>query len=567
MAQKNQDVAVAKKAKFKVWSVAIYIRLSREDGRHLDESESITNQRAIIEEHIAKFDDGDIYNIVKEYVDDGVSGTTDDDRAGFQEMLQDIRQGLVNCVIVKDLARSFRNYSDQGYYLDDWFPRNNVRFISLYHQPIDTYKEQYHLRNIMIPIQGVLNENHCAETSAKIREVFDMKRRKGEFIGAFSAYGYVKDPRNKNALIIDSEAAEVVKEIYQKFLEGMSLLRIARDLNEHGVLCPGMYKRKVLGLDYRNPKLEMTKRPLWSITTVRYILKNRIYCGDMVQGKQRIKSYKIHVQETVPEEDWYVVENVHEAIIDRETFMKVQMLMKKNTRTAPNEKRVYLFSGFLQCGDCGKTMIRSAVKNHVYYYCKTYKTQSKTACSKHNIRDEQLTEAVLQAIRQQVYLALDYEKAIDAMDKTPIMKRQIKKLTSLIAQKKQEIEKLTRYKREVYQDWKNGDLSFEDYKDMRSEYEQELDALNGLIERLEIEIESVEDSFREESPFLTAFKKYQNVTVITRELLIALVDHIEVYEGGNIKIVFNYADELQKLETYLQWDAELNWREEGDMDE
>ena len=139
-----------------------------------------------------KFDDGDIYNIVKEYVDDGVSGTTDDDRAGFQEMLHDIRQGLVNCVIVKDLARSFRNYSDQGYYLDDWFPRNNVRFISLYHQPIDTYKEQYNLRNIMIPIQGVLNENHCAETSAKIREVFDMKRRKGEFIGAFCTYGYVK---------------------------------------------------------------------------------------------------------------------------------------------------------------------------------------------------------------------------------------------------------------------------------------------------------------------------------------------------------------------------------------
>ena len=178
----------------RTWLIGVYIRLSKEDARHLDESESVTNQRSIIEDYIASMDDGDEYRIVDEYVDDGISGTTDDEREDFQRMLKDIRRGRVNCVIVKDLARSFRNYSDQGYYLDDWFPRYNVRFISLYHQPLDSYKEPKLMRSIAVPIQGVLNENHCAETSEKIREVFDIKRRNGEHIGSFAAYGWRKDP-------------------------------------------------------------------------------------------------------------------------------------------------------------------------------------------------------------------------------------------------------------------------------------------------------------------------------------------------------------------------------------
>ncbi len=555
MTRTNQESGMTKRAKYKIWRVAIYIRLSREDARHLDESESITNQRAIIKEHIASFDDGDIYDIVKEYVDDGVSGTTDDDRAGFQEMLEDIRQGLINCVIVKDLARSFRNYSDQGYYLDDWFPRHDVRFISLYHQAMDTYKEKYNLRNIMIPIQGVLNENHCAETSAKIREVFDMKRRKGEYIGAFGVYGYVKDPNNKNMLIIDSEAAETVKEIFQNYLSGMSLVGIAKTLNEHGILCPSMYKKKILGLKYRNPVVDITTQSLWSITTVRQILKNQTYCGDMVQGRQRVKSYKIHVQEQVPEEEWYIVENTHEAIIDRETFQKVQMLLQKRSRTMPEKRKVYLFSGFLRCGDCGKTMYRMELKGYVYYYCKTYRMQSKTACTKHTIREDQIAAAVLHAIQHQVYISVNYEKAIEAIDQAPFRKNQVQKIEKLIRQKEQEIEKLAKYKREIYQDWKEGALDLDDYKEMRDAYEEEIDELKTLVEKLHNEIQEIENGLREENVFLTTYRKYQNITTVTRELLIELVDHIEIYEEKNVKVIFNYSDSMKQLERYIQ-DAE-----------
>ena len=552
MARKSRAVVETVKAKFRVWRIAIYIRLSKEDARCLDESESVTNQRAIIEDHIAGFNDGDEYIIVDEYVDDGISGTTDDERDNFQRMLADIKRGRVNCVIVKDLARSFRNYSDQGYYLDDWFPRYNVRFISLFHQPLDSYKEPQNMRSIAVPIQGVLNENHCAETSDKVREVFDMKRRNGEHIGSFAAYGYLKDPNDKNALVVDEEAAGVVRDIFQMFLDGMSKNAIVHHLNDHGVLCPALYKQERLGLKYQNPQMNMAKRPLWCAMTVGKILKNRLYCGDMVQGRYRMKSYKIHVQEVVPQDEWYIVENTHEAIIDRETFDKVQRLLMRDTRTGPQQKKLYLFSGFLKCADCGKAMTRSKVGNAVYYYCRTYKDQSKSACTKHTIKHIQLEAAVLYAIQQQVYLAVDFSKTIEQINKAPLVKSQSKKLHDAIEQKERELAKIVRYKQAIYQDWKDGEITHSDYRHMKEDYEQQAEALNQVLERLMDEQRELENGIDTENPFLATFRQYQNIEKLTRDVLIELVDHIKVYEGGSISIVFRFADELRRIREFIE---------------
>ncbi|WP_306488345.1 recombinase family protein [Agathobaculum sp.] len=552
MARKSRAVVETIRSKFKVWRIAIYIRLSKEDARCLDESESVTNQRAIIEEHIANFQDGDEYIIVDEYVDDGISGTTDDEREDFQRMLSDIKRGRINCVIVKDLARSFRNYSDQGYYLDDWFPRYNVRFISLFHQPLDSYKEPQNMRSIAVPIQGVLNENHCAETSDKVREVFDMKRRNGEHIGSFAAYGYLKDPDDKNALIVDEEAAAVVRDIFNMFLDGMSKNAIVHHLNEHGVLCPSAYKRERLGLKYQNPSLDPSKRPLWCAMSVTTILKNRMYCGDMVQGRYRMKSYKVHVQELVPQDEWYIVENTHEAIIDRDTFDKAQRLLLRDTRTGPQQKKLYLFSGFLKCADCGKAMTRSKVGNIVYYYCRTYKDQSKNACTKHTIKHNRLEAAVLYAIQQQVYLAVDYSKTIEQINKAPLVKSQSKKLLDAIEQKERELSKITRYKQAIYQDWKDGEITHSDYRHMKEDYEEQADALNKVIERLREEQAELENGIDTENPFLATFRQYQNIDKLTRDVLIELVDHIKVYEGGSISIVFRFADELRRVKEFIK---------------
>ena len=552
MARKSRTITEAIKQKFRVWRIAIYIRLSKEDARGFDESESVSNQRAIIEEHIASFNDGDEYIIVDEYVDDGISGTTDDEREDFQRMLSDIKKGRINCVIVKDLARSFRNYSDQGYYLDDWFPRFNVRFISLFHQPLDSYKEPQNMRSIAVPIQGVLNENHCAETSDKVREVFDMKRRNGEHIGSFAAYGYIKDPNDKNALVIDEEAAEVVRDIFTKFLDGMSKNAIVHYLNEHGVLSPAAYKRERLGLKYQNPSIDPAKRPLWGAVTITSILKNRMYCGDMVQGRYRVKSYKIHVQEVVPEDEWYIVENTHEAIIERDTFDKVQRLLLRDTRTAPQKKQIYLFSGFLRCADCGKAMTRSKVGGTVYYYCRTYKDQSKSACTKHTIKHNRLEVAVLYAIQQQVYLAVDYTKTIERINRAPLVKSQSKKLADAIEQKERELAKIARYKQAIYQDWKDGEITHSDYRHMKEDYEEQAEALNEVIDKLRAEQAELENGIDTENPFLKAFRQYGNIEKLTRDVLIELVDHIKVYEGGNISIVFRFADELRRIQEFIE---------------
>lgn len=543
-------------SKNKVWYVAFYIRLSREDKRGKDESESITNQRLILTDFLEQQDDDDEYVFIDEYVDDGVSGTTDEERENFQRLLADIQKGKINCVIVKNLARSFRNNGDQSYYLGDWFPRNNVRFISLYQQPIDTYKDPQNAQNIAVPVQGVLNEEHARGTSESVRRTFDKKREKGLHIGSFAAYGYQKDPEDKNVLIIDEEAAENVKSIFAWFLEGMSKNAIVRKLNDSGILCPAAYK-KSKGMKYKNPNVAGGK-PLWCAMSVSNLLKNRIYVGDMVQGRYRIKSYKIHVQETVPEDEWFIVENTHEPIISREDFAKVQELLKKDTRTAPKQKNLYLFSGFLRCADCGKAMTRSKVKGNVYYYCRTYKDQSKTACTKHTIKHNHLEQAVLYTIKQQVYIAASLSEMVSRINTAPLQKSQSIRLNELIVSKEKELSKISCYKQSIYQDWKDGEITHKDYRQMKEDYERQIEAINKVIGNLQEEKAELDNGVDVENPFLVAFRKYENINKLTRDILIELVDTIKVYENGNISIRFKFANEYRRVAEYIEVNTHEN---------
>lgn len=546
----NRQNIVKAALKNKVWLVAFYIRLSREDKRGKDESESITNQRLILTDFLEQQDDGDEYVYVDEYVDDGVSGTTDEERENFQRLLTDIQKGKINCVIVKNLARSFRNNGDQSYYLGDWFPRNNVRFISLYQQSIDTYKDPQNAQNIAVPVQGVLNEEHARGTSESVRRTFDKKREKGLHIGSFAAYGYMKDPEDKNALVIDEEAAEHVKDIFAWFLEGMSKNAIVRKLNDSGILCPAAYK-KSKGMKYKNPNA-VGGNPLWCAMSVSNILKNRIYVGDMVQGRYRIKSYKIHVQETVPEDEWFIVENTHSPIISREDFAKVQELLKKDTRTAPEQNNLYLFSGFLRCADCGKAMTRSKVRGNVYYYCRTYKDQSKAACTKHTIRHNRLEQGVLYAIRQQVYIAVAFSEMVSRINTAPLQKSQSIRLNELIAAKEKELSKIMCYKQSIYQDWKDGEITHKDYCHMQEDYERQIEAINEVISNLHEEKAELENGIDTENPFLAAFRKYENIDKLTREVLIELVEQIKVYENGNISVSLKFANEYRRVAEYIE---------------
>lgn len=539
------EIQVAAPA-FKVlrWNAGEYIRLSREDlNRGRDDSNSVANQKKLLSEFREKHSEE--FENVQTYVDDGYTGT-DTEREGFQKLLADVMSKKVNCVIVKDLSRLSRNYTDAGSLIENLFVKMNVRFISLV-EGVDSYQNPDSVSSILVPITNVINDNFCYQTSKKIRQVFDCKRRNGEFIGAFAPYGYEKDPQNGHNLIIDEKAAEVVRDIFSMFLDGMSKNAIVHTLNERGVPCPSVYKRKQLSLKYQNPRVDPALQSLWCAVTITSTLKNRVYCGDMVQGRSRIKSYKIHIQERVPEEDWFIVENTHEAIIDRKTFEKVQRLLFRDTRTAPQKKKPYLFSGFLRCADCGKSMSRSALKGTVYYYCRTYKDQSKSACTKHTLKHSCLEAAVLYAIQQQVYLAVDYSKTIEQINRMPIIKNQSRKLTDALEQKEREFAKIARYKQAVYQDWKDGEINRAEYSHMKEDYDRQGAILTDVIERLRKERAELEKEEDTENTFLAMFRQYQNIDKVTRDVLIELVDHIRVYEGGNISIVFRFADELCKV--------------------
>ena len=529
-----------------VWKVAMYIRISNSDGNN--ESESVANQREIIKKHIDNFDDGD-YIIVDEYIDDGISGTTDEKRTAFQRMLKDIQAGLINCVIVKDLARSFRNYSDQGYYLDEWFPRHNVRFISLYHQPLDTLKDNYNIRNIMIPIQGIINENYSAELSVKVRMAKEAQRKRGEYTGNWGVYGYIVDPENRYRLAIDPEAAEIVKKIFTMFLNGKKRSDITRYLNETKVLCPSEYRKNILQNNYYSHFAEISSMPFWSSTTVTNILKNHIYCGDMVQGRQLSKSYKLSKVENIPEDDWVIVKNTHDAIIDRETFKQAQVLLEKTY--SPKKKMKYhnLYSGIIFCGDCGKAMFRSNARRKTcqYYCCNTHRTQSKDVCTKHYITEEQLNEVVLKAIQQYVYLVCEYERVIAVIDNSLVEKKTYKAEKKSTFSKSEEKQRYTLLKRKAYMDWKESKITRDEYHELKKEYEAIIEGFNDEI----IEVEDAQKNGRLENDnmlnVIKMFKKYRNITMLTREILLELVQRIDVYEG-KINIHFKAKNDLLYLD-------------------
>lgn len=552
----NRQNIVKTLPKNRVWFVAFYIRLSREDKRGKNESESITNQRLILSDFLEQQEDGDEYVFVDEYVDDGVSGTTDEERENFQRLLSDIQKGKINCVIVKNLARSFRNNGDQSYYLGDWFPRSNVRFISLYQQPIDTYKDSQNAQNIAVPVQGILNEEHARGTSESVRRTFDKKREKGLHIGSFAAYGYQKDPKDKNTLIIDEEAAENVKSIFAWFLQGMSKNAIVRKLNDRGILCPAAYK-KSKGMKYKNPNAQ-GGNPLWCTVSINNILKNRMYVGDMVQGRYRIKSYKIHVQEAVPEDEWFVVESTHEPIISREDFNKVKELLRKDTRTASQQKVLYLFSGFLRCADCGKAMTRSKVGENIYYYCRTYKDQSKTACTKHTMRHNHLEQGVFHVIEKMIFLAAEFAQIVSRINTAPLKKSQSMRLNDLISVKEKEAFKIMSYKQNIYQDWKDGEISYKDYRHMQGDYERQIESIDEVIKSLNEEKAEYENRIDTENPVLASFRKYENFDKLTRQVLIELVDCIKVYENGSISVSLKFANEYRRVTEHIKLNTHSN---------
>lgn len=539
--------------KEKIWQAALYVRLSREDGDK-EESDSVVNQKGLLQQFVNLESDILVHDI---YMDDGWSGTNFE-RPDFVRMMNDIKERNVNCVIVKDLSRFGRNYIDVGQYIEKIFPLMDIRFISITDN-LDSYKNPQAMNNIMVPFKNLINDEYCRDISNKVRSSLDMKRKQGKHIGSFACYGYKKDPDDHNHLVIDEEAAEVVRDIFRWYISGMSILSIAQKLNEMGVPNPSTYK-KMKGLRYKN-RFEKISDGKWTDSAVRRILGNPMYIGNLVQGVQKIKSYKVQVAQRQAKEDWIIVENTHEPIISKEDFELVQELLKRNTRKAPAQKEVYLFSGFVRCGDCGRSMSRKhhhhEYGDYTYFVCTTYTKLDKTACSKHTTRADKLESIVLASVQAQIALAVDMEEAIKTINTSGDANREARRLRKMLEQAKKDVEKSEMMMIDLYPDWKAGVISKEEYIKLKERFEGEKCNALQKVQELQEKINDAENGQDNTNPFLDNFIKYKNIDKLTREVIVALIDMIYIYENNKIKIVFKYQYPFKAAMEYIENNKEL----------
>ena len=534
---------------FNLWKAAVYVRLSKDDGKK-NESNSIVTQKEIIKEYLKLHSDIEIHDF---YVDDGWSGTNFD-RPGFLRMKEDILAGRVNCVIVKDLSRFGRNAADSGNYIGDFFVRHRIRFISI-NNGIDTASGDMNAATqcITMGVTNVLNESVAATTSVNVKGSLNVRRTQGCFIGSFAAYGYRKDPEDHHKLIVDEEAAEIVKLIFEKYISGMSILGITRELNEIGVPNPSMYK-KLKGFDYKHPAGKMNDG-LWPESSVRRILKNEMYLGDMIQGKNRQLSYKIKKCVAAPKDEWYVVKGTHEAIIDRETFEKVQMLFNRNTRTSPQKKEVELFAGVVKCADCHRGMSKKSNKHpygeYHYYRCTTARKMSKGACTNHTIRIDKIEDAVLVFFQKMVVIATEYDKIIKAINLSAKKKNKSdfykKSMEKLIGDRRF----LNGMLLELYPDWKRGDITKEEYVNLKNEFQTRVQKIDKKIKELKEKIEEQENGM-ENNLFIESFRKLGNIEKLTRPLVTELIDEILVHEGNRITVRLKCNDAFEQAAEYIE---------------
>lgn len=524
------------------WRIGLYIRLSREDEKE-NESESVINQEKILRDFVSAHFETGTYEIIDVFADDGLTGT-DTDRPQFKRLEDCIVRKEVNCVIIKSLARGFRNLADQQKFLDEFIPLNGARFICTGSPFIDTYTAPQSATGLEVPIRGMFNEQFAASTSEEVRKVFKMKREHGEFIGSFAPYGYRKDPDNKNNLLIDEDAAEVVRSIYHWFVdEGYSKLGIAKRLNRMGEPNPEAYKKKK-GLRYCNPNSGQNDG-LWSGATIAGILRNEVYTGAMVQGRNRVISYKVHKQINVPENEWFVVPDRHEAVIDREMFEKAQALHERDTRAAPGKQKVCLMSGFVRCADCGKSMRRKTSRNISYYACRSY--TDKRVCSRHSIREDRLINAVLSALQMQISLVDQLADLIEQIRNAPADHRENRRPLQALKQAENQLAQYRDAADGLYLDWKCGEISEEDYRRLKCKMTGQIQQMEANAAYLRKEVQANRDGIGAEDPYLTAFMEHKNIQSLNRGILVEMIKTIWVHKNGEITVDFNFADAYQHI--------------------
>lgn len=508
------------------YHVALYIRLSKEDENE-GPSQSVQNQESLLREFVEQHR----LSVFDTYVDDGWSGTNFD-RPDFQRMIADIEAKRVNMVITKDLSRLGRDYIMTGHYMERYFPEHRVRYISLL-DGIDTGVDS--TANDITPFRAIMNDMYAKDISKKIKSVKRDKQRKGQFIGGKPVYGYKMHPTEKNRIVIDEEAAPVVRRIFALALSGMSCRQIAVELNSNGIPSPAAYA-----------KLPVAKSGpysgLWSSERISAMLQNETYIGNMVQGRMVKISYKSKKCLRQAPENWVVVEGTHEPIIDPEAFQKVQMLVnsRKHTRSRTYD---FLLKGLIFCHECGYPLAvlnrkNAAGEDVLYFVCRTYQRFTKAGvCICHSIKEETVNEAVLAKVREVCQAYLDPERlrsiaqemvegALKSDGAASELQNLQAKLDSLIAN-------LDR----IYMDRLNGLLSEDDFQRIYQKVKSDRTILEDSIKNLSEQTKRPVDAAGKAK---TLVKQFLDSAFTDRGLLVSLIERVELTEEKELIIKFRF---------------------------
>ena len=504
---------------------ALYCRLSRDDGAEV-ESNSIGNQKRMLEKKAKEYG----LKNTRCYIDDGYTGTNFN-RPGFQQMLDDIEAGYVITVMVKDLSRLGRYAPTVGMYMDSYFPEHDVRFIAV-NDLVDSNEGE----NEIAPFKNVMNEMYARDISKKVRSAHRIRGNCGEPLGQ-PPYGYIKDPQNKKKWIIEPGAAEIVREIFKMCIEGKGNETIARILSERKILAPTAYW---LDRGIKRGGKKVPKDPWkWKCESVNKILSNQAYCGDVINFKTYSKNFRNKKRLNNPEENWVIFKDIHEPIIDREVFERVQQMKVKTKRRAPknNDGEKHLLSDYLYCGDCHKKLWYHTNTNNKdihFFSCSNYVKDYRGTCpTRHYIRADAIEQVVISEIRRLAVFLRDYESAF-----TEILTK--KTNGDIFAQQKylqEEInkavarnDKVSGLYEKLFEDHAENMVSDEWFMHMSQKYEAERLELKNKISRLRKDLAESDSLKIGQQLFVNAVRRFLDIQVLTRPLLQELIDHIDVFE-------------------------------------
>ena len=511
------------------YRVAGYLRLSREDGDK-EESNSIGSQREIISQKLREL--GNEFDLVDFYIDDGYTGLNTD-RPEFQRMMKDIERGLVNTIITKDLSRLSRNSYEANYYLEKYFLENSIRYISVLDH-IDTYKESSN--NDMIPFKTLINDWYSKDISKKVRGGVWARKDKGLFLGALAPYGYIKDSKDKNHLVIEPERARVVKTIFSLFDDGMKMCDIARKLQQEKVFCPGYY-------DYGGCKNGNNYG--WRQESIKRILTSQYYIGHTEYGKKLNLSYKSKKVKLIPKQEWKICKNTHEPIIDLETFNRVQNKLNLLKKTK-HKKFYWALNGLVFCKECGSKMVLKVkrdkngnIKSKIIVCVDSLKQKDKLDCKRKSksIKEEDLRRVVVESVNKKINNIINNDK----LEKITL--NEYKNSTSNVIDReiellKQKLSKTEKAINSLYDDYSTGLIEEEDYRRFYKSEVERRNTYKSEISKLLNEKEDKKTLTKEE--LMAIVTRLKNIEEWTSEKLSELIYNIEIDMENNIYINYRY---------------------------